>query len=125
MFLELMNDVLINSSVFYIYFGMFLAVVGLGQLFIIQKSYWKMQQNISLSDYRRVNVDISLLEMPLVCHETFVNWFIKTFKRTDKLSTDEEDESTSYFARVFKIRGGLIWRKTAYSRPFENIVLLF
>ncbi|MEI3606265.1 hypothetical protein SPD48_11220 [Pseudogracilibacillus sp. SE30717A] len=125
MLLELINDILINSSVFYIYFGMFLAVIGLGQLFIIQKSFCKIQQSIKLNDYRSLDVDNSLLEMPFVCHEIFVNWFVKTFKRTDKPSTNEEDESNSYFIWICKIRGGLLWRKTAYSHPFGNIVLLF
>src|SRR5690625_7718293 len=52
-------------------------------------------------------------------------WFAKVFKRIDKLDDDKEDNKASYFKQSFKIRGGQLWRQTAYSPPFGDIAISF
>jgi len=121
MFLDLLNDLFVNSSVFYIYFGMFIITIGISQLLILHQDIWRIRTHLNVNHYQDRQVDSSLFEKPLVSHELFIMWFVKTCKRIDKLDSDQEDESNSYFNHHLKIRGGQLWIKTTYLQPFGDM----
>lgn len=125
MFVELINDLFMSSSVFYLYFGLLIVTFGIGQLSMVHQNGWKMRANFSLIDHQYMKIDVSLIEKPLINHELYIRWFIKALKRIDTLDDDKEDASNSYFNRNSKIRGGQLWEKAAYSPAYVDIVLLF
>lgn len=124
MFLELINDLFISSSVFYAYFGILLLTVGFSQLFILHHHVWKTQTDVWIGDYQYITLDHLLYEQPILVNERIIIWFVKTFKKINKRDDDEEDESASYLNNK-NIRGGQLWGKTTYSQPLGTIILLF
>lgn len=125
MFLEMINDVVMGSSIFYLYFGMVMMTIGISKLFIVHQGIWRTRTNISLKDNQSIKISCSSFERPLISHELFIIWFVKSFKRIDKPDDDLEDQSISYLYMEVKIRGGQLWKKATYSQPFERTELLF
>src|SRR5690625_1191339 len=125
MFLEMINDVVMGSSIFYLYFGMVMMTIGISKLFIVHQSTWRTRTNISLKDNQSIKISVSAFERPLISHELFIIWFVKSFKRIDKPDDDLEDPSFSYLYKKVKIRGGQLWKKATYSQPYERAELLF
>lgn len=125
MFLELINDVLMGSSVFYVYFGILLLTIGAGQLSALHFQAWQTRSSFFIDDNQSVKMDVGFYETPVQVNGPFIMWFVKVFKRIDKLDDDKEDNKASYFKQSFKIRGGQLWRKTAYSPPFGHIAISF
>lgn len=123
MFLELINDLFMSSSVFYVYFGMLLLTIGVSQLFALHLQTWNNGTNWSLNHQQLMKVDRTSNQKPLSMNETFITWFVKAFKRIDTIDDDQEDGSNSYFKHHLNIRGGQLWRKTTYSQSFGNLVL--
>lgn len=124
MFLEVLNDLFMSSSVFYVYFGMLLLTIGVSQLFALHLDTWHTRRNWSIEYEQSMKVDRSVNEKPGTINEVFIIWFVKSFKRIDGLD-DDADVSNSYFHLYLKIRGGQLWKKTAYSQPFGNIYLAY
>lgn len=120
MFLELMNDLLINSSMFYVYFGMIIATIGISQLLLMQYHGLNSRRSVLTE---QVNIPISSSHEQLfhVFNEPFIVWFGKSCKRMFTTDDDLEDNNSSYFIRTHKIRGGQLWTKTSYAPPFVNI----
>lgn len=123
MLLELINDVFMNSSIFYVYFGVIFLTIGIRQLYILHQG-WQADTSFSLKQHQYIKVDVNSFEQRVLMNELFIVWFVKTFKRIDKPDDDKEDDSFSYFKWDLKIRGGQLWKQTAYSQPYENIDLL-
>jgi len=125
MFLEMINDVFMSSSIFYFYFGMFIMTIGVSKLLMIQHNLWKTHSHIRLEDSQSIHVVVFGYERPLMSHQRFIIWFIKSCKRLDQPDDDLEDPSISYLYKVVKIRGGQLWEKTTYSQPLGSTGLLF
>lgn len=125
MFLEMINDLVMGSPIFYLYFGMFIMTIGISKLLIVQQSIWRTRTNINLDDNQSIKVNVSAFERPLISHELFIIWFVKSFKRIDKPDDDLEDPSTSYLYNEVKIRGGQLWKKATYSQDFGRTELSF
>lgn len=125
MFLEMINDVFMSSSIFYFYFGMFIMTIGISKLFLLHHNLWRTRTNIRLDDRCSIDIVVSIYERPLISHEQFIIWFVKSFKRIDQPDDDIEGPSNSYLYNVVKIRGGQLWKKTAYSQSLGNTGLLF
>lgn|SRR5690625_2697405 len=125
MFLEMINDVFMSSSIFYFYFGMFIMTIGVSKLFMLHQNIWRTRTNISLNDNQSIEIIVSTSERPPISHELFIIWFVKSFKRIDKPDDDLEDSFTSYLYKTVKIRGGQLWKKTTYSQLFERTGYLF
>ncbi|RKD27077.1 hypothetical protein BEP19_00445 [Ammoniphilus oxalaticus] len=106
MFLELINNAFIDSS-FYLYLGTILITFGV---------YYQLNNIFIESDYlfynkhQNTKVNFSHMET-FVINESIVIWLIITFKRIDE-KDDKEDNSSSYFKNLFKIRGGQLWKET-------------
>lgn len=118
MFLELINSTIVDSSFFYLYFGIIL--ISFGAMYFIN-----VQRNKSMkNDYSFVeeyqNISLGQMDKPLITNESFVIWIIIRFKRIDE-KDDKVDNSSSYFKNKFKIRGGQSWKEKAYSLNFINI----
>lgn len=120
MVLELLNDLFINSSMFYFYFGMIIITIGVSQLLMIHHNARGTQTNFSIRQAQNISLNVASYDKPLVSHELFIIWFVKSFKRIVKLDDDQEPACTSCFHERFKIRGGQQWKKT-YSQPYGNI----
>ena len=125
MFFELINEVFMGSSVFYVYFGMLLLTIGAGQLSALHFQAWKVRSSLIVNDHQGIHLDVRSCEAVGRVNEPFIMWFAKVFKRIDKLDDDKEDNKASYFKQSFKIRGGQLWRQTAYSPPFGDIATSF
>lgn len=124
MFLELMNDLLINSPMFYVYFGIVLSTIGAIQLIRMSQYVFNSGYEVTLHRHKTININIELIDKPIIPDEPKIIWFIKSFKRINKPDDDKEDSQFSYFTNAFKIRGGFLWRETSYSRSLKNIALL-
>ncbi|MCM3740302.1 hypothetical protein M3210_08465 [Oceanobacillus luteolus] len=121
MFLELLNNAVIDSSLFYFYFGILLVSFGFMYLInhhnvdsFVSGYFWE-------NKHQNIKVNLSQLKKPFIINEPFIVWLIITFKRIDE-KDDKEENIASYFNNEFKIRGGQIWKETSCSRPFINIV---
>lgn len=125
MLLELINDVFMSSSIFYVYFGAIFLTIGVRQLYILHHQGWKSDTPFLLKQHQYIKIDVDSFEQRMLMNELFIIWFVKTFKRIDKPDDDKEDDSFSYFKRYLKIRGGQLWKQTAYSPPYGNIGLVF
>lgn len=124
MFLELISDVLMNSAMFYMYFGLILATIGISQLLIMQ--YHTVYTRNSLYT-EKVNIQLyaTFEKQSVVFNEPFIVWFGKSCKRMFTTDDDLEDDSLSYFMQIDKIRGGQLWIKTVYAPSFGNIDMYF
>lgn len=125
MFLEMINDLFMGSSIFYFYFGMFIMTIGISKMFVIRQSIWRTRTNIRLADHQSIKIAVLTAERQLVSHELFITWFVKTFKRIDQPDDDLEGPSSSYLYNKVKIRGGQLWENTTYSPSFERTAFLF
>jgi len=125
MFLEMINDVFMSSSIFYFYFGMFIMTIGVSKLLMLQHNLWKTHANIRLNNSQSIGVAEFRYERPPMSHQRFIIWFIKSCKRLDQPDDDGEDPSISYLYKGVKIRGGQLWEKTTYSQPLRSTGLLF
>ncbi len=125
MFLEMINDVFMSSSIFYFYFGMVMMTIGVSKLFMLHQNIWRTRTNISLDDSQSINVAVSIYERSLISHELFIIWFVKSCKRMDQPDDDLEAPSISYLYKEVKIRGGQLWEKTTYSQLSERTEFLF
>lgn len=122
MFLELLNNAVMDSSFFYFYFG--ITLVSFGMMYLIDfHPIESVTSNYFLSDeHQNIKIKLNQMKKPLIINESFIVWLIITFKRIDE-KDDKEDNSSSYFTNEFKIRGGQIWKETYCSQPLKNIVL--
>lgn len=121
MFLELLNDLFVNSSIFYFYFGFILTAIGVSQFVRLNHYALHSRYEFSLHERKAIKIDIEYIEKPMIRNESIIVWFVKTSKRIDK-PDDKEDDSASYFNKKLKIRGGQLWKETAYSLSLKNIV---
>lgn len=123
MFLELVNDLFLNSSVFYVYFGIFLLTLGINQLGVMQSFNWQNRAQVFIKEQRRIKIaPFHMIEMKTI-DEVFMTWFVKSFKRIDTVDDDEADGSNSYLNAMLKIRGGRIWKTNKYPLPFGRLFL--
>lgn len=124
MILELFHDVLINSSMFYVYFGMILVTIGIGQLLLLQYHSFQGRKYVQTD---QINIHLLKVheEQYFVFNEPFMIWFGKSCKRMFTTDDDLEDDYSSYFNVKRKIRGGKIWTKTSFAPPFKHIALSF
>ncbi|WP_152657872.1 hypothetical protein [Oceanobacillus sp. CFH 90083] len=124
MFLELFHNAFIDSSIFYMYFGVILMTMGI-MYFVKLHHNHPVVYNYVFDDNRQdIKINISHLEKTLIINEPFIIWFIITCKRIDE-KDDKNDNVFSYFNKEFKIRGGQLWKEMAYSQPLKNIDLSF
>jgi len=125
MFLELINEVFMGSTVFYVYFGILLLTIGAGQLSALGFQAWQTRSSLIIDKNQSVDMAVGSCETPVQVNEPFIMWFAKVFKRMDTFDDDKEDNKAFYFKQSFKIRGGQLWRKTAYSQRSGHIVSSF
>lgn len=119
MFLELFHNAFIDSSIFYMYFGVILMTMGImyfvnlhhNTLIIYEYSFGSRHQNIK--------ININQMGKTLIINEPFMIWLIITFKRIGQ-KDDKIDSESSYFKNEFKIRGGQLWKNMACSQPLKN-----
>lgn len=123
MYLDLINDLFVNSSVFYLYFGILLISIGATQLIGLQFNIRKTKISFNTDDHKQIKINDDYFDSSLIMLDYLINWFVKTFKRIDKLVDDNEDAFSSYFNNNFKIRGGLLWNM--YSLRLKNIGFSF
>lgn len=119
MFLEVLNDLLMSSSIFYVYFGMLLMTIGISQLLIIQHNLRGPQYEFSLYDVKYVKLRIACSDMPLSSQQLFMNWFVKSFQRIAHFDDDDEDDSVPYFTQYLQIREDNDGQKQHTHEPAE------
>lgn len=124
-FLEVISEFFMNSAVFYLYFGMILMAIGLTQISFLQYQGHKVQIAVHLKEVALKQIEKQWFTKPLIHHVNFIKWFIKTFRRMNKMSTDIEDDGASNFLNRYKIRGGQSCSKTTYSHLSALKVLPF
>lgn len=121
MFLDVINDLLINSSIFYIYFGFLFMTFGISQLLIIQQRFQGIHENYSLDEIKHLDIHVNHFEKPLVSHERFILWFVKSFQRIKKPDDDEDESNPYFYHKLLQIRGGQTWKETIYLHDLKNI----
>src|SRR5690625_7542525 len=107
MFLEMLNDLFMSSSVFYICFGMLLLTVGVSQLFALHLHTWNTRANWPIKYEQSLMVDRLVHEQPLTMHEVFIIWFVKSLKAIERLD-DVPNVSNSFYFLHLKISEGKI-----------------
>ena len=121
MFLELIDHAFFDSSFLYLYLGIMLITFGVTYFNNIYGKHFLGSDFLFGHKHQNSKINLSQMERPLIINESFVIWLIITFKRIDE-KDDKADNSSSYFKLIAKIRGGQLWKETAYSRPLKNIV---
>lgn len=122
MFWELLNQVFLESSVIYLYVGLFLITFGVMYFNHLYNKHF-IHNDYLLSDrHQNTKINISQLDQPFITNESFIVWMILICKRTDE-KDDKEDSNHSYFTHRFKIRGGQLWKETTYSLGLRNIAI--
>ncbi|MFB9974366.1 hypothetical protein FPQ10_10240 [Allobacillus sp. SKP2-8] len=121
MFLDLLNTLFIDATVFYLYLGILLIVVGAIYVSHLYNQHLSNSDYLFTNQHQSTKVNINPFEKPIITNESFIVWLIMTFKRIDE-KDDKADDNSSYFKQIFKIRGGQEWNKTAYSLSSESIL---
>ncbi|WP_405096924.1 hypothetical protein [Oceanobacillus sp. FSL H7-0719] len=121
MFLELLNNAFIDSTLFYLYFGIILVSFGIMYFINIHNNHSVISDYFYGHKQENTKSNLSHMRKPIIINESFAIWLIITFKRINE-KDDKEDNSPSYFKNEFKIRGGQLWKETSYSQPLKNIV---
>lgn len=121
MFLELFNNAFMDSSIFYLYFGVILMTIGIMYFVNLHHNNPIVRDYFFVDKHQSSKIDLSAIGKTLIINEPFITWLIITFKRTDE-NDGKEDVIASYFKNEFKIRGGQLWKETAYSHSLESIV---
>ncbi|WP_080875294.1 hypothetical protein [Oceanobacillus timonensis] len=124
MFLELFHNAFIDSSFFYMYFGVILMTMGIMYFVHFHHNHPIVYDYVIGNKHQNMKIDISHLEKNFVINEPFILWLIMICKRIDE-KDDKNDSVSSYFKKELKIRGGQLWKKMAYSQPLKNIDLSF
>lgn len=124
MLLDLLNNTFLDSTFFYLSLGIILITFSVMFFNHLYNKHFFDSDYLFRNKHQHTKININHLEKSLIINESFVVWFIITFKRIDE-KDDKEDNSTSYFKSEFKIRGGERWNKIAYLQPYKNINLLF
>lgn len=120
MILELFNNAFIESSIFYMYFGVVLVTMGIMYFVHLHHSHPIVYDYDFGDKHQNIKINISHMKKTLMINEAFVVWLILTFKRIDEID-GKTDNLASYFNKKFKIRGGQLWENMAYSQPLKNI----
>ncbi|GGE81132.1 hypothetical protein [Priestia taiwanensis] len=121
MFFDLLNDMLISSSMFYMYLSLLLVVIGMSYMFRLQQRNWVLQAQFYVNKHTNMKINRACIEIPRSKHESVMEWITLIFKRIDERD-DKEADTSSYFNQIVKIRGGRTCLKTTYSPRLENIV---
>jgi|SRR5699024_1231593 len=124
MFLELFNNAFIDSSIFYLYFGVILMTIGIMYFVNLHHNNAIVRESFFVDKHQKIKINLSHMEKALIINEPFIVWLIIAFKRIDE-KDDKADNFSSYFKNELKIRGGEKWDKKAYLQPYENIDLSF
>lgn len=109
---------------FYVYFGMVIATIGISQLLLMQYHSLNNRRNV-FSEQANIPMSAAHEQQYHVFNEPFIVWFGKSCQRKYTTDDDLEDDNFSYFIRTHKIRGGQLWTTTSYAPPFENIEMYF
>lgn len=120
MFLELLSNAFLDSSFLYLYLGIVLVTFSMIYVSHLYTRHFMNQHYIFGDHHQHTKINVIHIEKPLKTNESFVDWFIITFRRIDE-KDDKEDNLSSYFKSKFKIRGGKLWMETAYSPSLKNI----
>lgn len=120
MFLELFNSAIIDSSIFYMYFGVMLMTMGVMFFVHFHHNNPIVYDYVLGNEHRNIKINIRYMDKTFIINEPFIIWLIVTCKRIDE-KDDKNDSTASYFKKKFKIRGGQLWEKRAYSQPLKNI----
>ncbi|MFD1066915.1 hypothetical protein [Oceanobacillus locisalsi] len=124
MFLELIQNAFIDSSFFYMYFGVMLMTMGIMYFVHFHHNHPLVYDSVFGDKRQNAKIDISHLGKTFVINEPFIIWLIIICKRIDE-KDDKNDNVSSYFKKELKIRGGQLRKEMAYSQPLKNIVLSF
>lgn len=119
MLLELFNNAFIDSSIFYMYFGVILMTMGIMYFVNLHHNTPIIYEYSFGSKHRNIKINMNQMGKTLIINEPFLIWLIITFKRVDQ-KDDKMDNVSSYFKNEFKIRGGELWENMAYSQPLKN-----
>src|SRR5699024_1614343 len=124
MLLEVLNSTLIDSSFFYLYFGIILISLGSLVLMNIQWNKSMTTNSFTLYNHQMMKVNPRQMSKPVMTREPFVDWLTLTHSRINR-NDDKEDDSASYFTSDFKIRGGRLCQAAACSPFLKNTVSLY
>jgi len=124
MFLELFHNAFIDSSIFYMYFGVILMTMGIMYFVNLHHNHPIIYDYVIGDKRQDIKINISHMKKTLIINEPFIIWLIITCKRIDE-TDDKNDNVSSYFKNAFKIRGGELWKNMAYSQPLKNIGFSF
>jgi hypothetical protein len=120
MSLDLFSDILISSSMFYLYIGLLLMIIGMSYVLKFQQRNWMSHTQFFVDQHKNIKINIDCIEKPVVMNESFIEWIILIFKRIDERD-DKEASTFSYFNHLVKIRGGRTWSNITYSPLLKNI----
>ncbi|GEN89218.1 hypothetical protein MKY30_12220 [Oceanobacillus sp. FSL W8-0428] len=119
MFLELFNNTFIDSSIFYMYFGVVLMTMGIMYFVNLHHNTPVVYEYSFGGRHQNIKINKNQMGKTLIINEPFMIWLIITFKRIDQ-KDDKIDNLSSCFKNEFKIRGGQLWKNMAYSQPLKN-----
>lgn len=121
MLLEFLNSALIDSSFFYVYFGIIIISLGALVLMNIQWNKSMTTHAFFIKNHQMLKVNPSQINKPIMTRESFIDWLTLIQSRTSE-KDDKEDNTSSYFTSDFKIRGGQLCKAAACSPFLKNIV---
>lgn len=116
MLLEFLNSALMDSSFFYLYFGILIISLGKFVLMNIQWNKSMATHSLFIKNHQLMKVNPSQINKPIMTREPFIDWLTLVHSKTSE-KDDKEDHTSSYFTSDFKIRGGQLC-KAAACLPF-------
>ena|SRR5690625_2581928 len=120
MLIDLMQTAIFDSTILYIYLGIFLLSYILMYVSYLYNKQFFQNNYLQVNNHKYAKINQIQMERPPLVNEPFLIWFILMFKRSDEAS-DQEDCTDSYLKSNRKIRGGLLCKKTTYSLVLKNI----
>jgi len=121
LYFELLNELVMQSTLFYVYFGFIFVTIGMVLFFILQANL--TSESLTYHVEEKVEEQTIVNILPVRLDEQFITWFIRTYRKANIIPDDLEPLRISLL-KMNDLIGGFKWkRKTRYLQNLGNILL--
>src|SRR5699024_7700741 len=121
MVIELLYELLADTSPFYFYFSIFLAVIGTIKITQFGLHKFVGHAHVHTKKSHSIQIQAAPIQESIGEATDIMDWIVQIAKRIDAPDDDNDDYVFSFFSTMMKQRGGIRWNEHLYSHLQENI----
>ncbi|WP_010531395.1 hypothetical protein [Lentibacillus jeotgali] len=123
MIIELLYELLAETSPFYFYFSVFLSVIGSIKITQLGLNKFVGHAYVHTKNSHSVKIQSAPIQESIGEVTDVMVWIVQKAKRIDAPDDDNDDHACSFFSTMMKKRGGIRWNKHLYSHSRRNLAL--